>query len=238
MDTLPTYPDDYNKKGKQYLDSMIQYAKRPYDKKPQKYYNSNVKYSYRSLSDSAKKKYFACLCSNNDNSNKSTLTITLPKNITHLSFDNNFNGPIPSRATTAESVVPQNFIPSTVIYINFGNKFNQPLTHIIPKSARCLIFGIFYDQSIEPYTIPDSVQYLKFGCYFNQKIIQNVLPVRTKPNVGCKLAFCLPKNLKYLIFGRSFNQKIKSNVIQTRLNFLYLITNLINRSRKTQYQNQ
>jgi len=59
------------------------------------------------------------------------------KNVTYLTFGNNFNQSI------------KDSIPMNVTHLTFRNNFNQPIKDSIPMNITHLTFGFYFDQKIK-----------------------------------------------------------------------------------------
>jgi len=138
----------------------------------------------------------------------------LPKNLTHLEFDLDFD----------EEISPGD-LPQTLIEIRFGESFNQPiLPNVFPSSLKILSFGDYFNHFLSPNVLPEGLTELYLSKEFCCTILPNVLPsslqilqlkgfnLPISPNV-------LPKNLKKLYFG-DFNQPILPNVLPNSLQVL------------------
>jgi len=100
--------------------------------------------------------------------------------ITHLTFDNYFNGQI------------KNSIPLSVTHLTFGSAFNRLIKGCIPSSVTHLTFGWDFNRSIKD-AIPLSVTHLIFGVNFNKPIDGNIPASVTHLKLG--FCFCHPINL-------------------------------------------
>ncbi|KAN0040006.1 hypothetical protein ACTA71_011888 [Dictyostelium dimigraforme] len=153
--------------------------------------------------------------------NQPIIAGTIPKNITSIKFGNQFN-----------SEIQENSLPISVGSITFGHGFNQPINNanILPPNLTKLEFGYHFDQSIDPNHFPTSITSLKFGENFNRDLSEslfkklyclNVLEVGSyfkriiTPN-------SLPDSLKQLSLGDRYNHKITINTLPTSLEVLKL----------------
>lgn len=232
MDTLPTYPDDYTTSSTAHSRSTFIHHETILDwdniyNSDRKIFNHNPSRFYRDLSRRASKKRTENIERNTGCKQK----IILPKNITHLQFDNYFNKKIKNIPVGAtRSGVPggatRSGVPSTIKYLKFGYHYNKPLLdESIPESTIYLDTGSKFNQPIEGF-LPNKIKCIKFGCEFNQLILPGTLPVSleylhfisqfNKPLVMNSI----PPNIKVLIFGYCFNQKINKNVLPDGLEHL------------------
>jgi len=142
-----------------------------------------------------------------DNFTKVTINekVNLPINITHLTFDNNFN----------ESI--NGYVPSTVTHLTFGKNFNQKLVTYYPidydlaaKYSLMLDSPEKYATEIElfkkehkyigkapDYHVPNGVTHVVFGEHFNQDIKE-----------------CLPPSIKEIVCVGNINREWKSEIIR------------------------
>lgn len=221
--TLPIYPKDYESKNK----------KKSYMR--QKYLMSEWKaYHYRSTSHHTSYKKFK----NNLNDD----IIILPKNITHLTFDDYFNKPI----------LPGH-VPYGVVYLKLGHKFNKSLiidtiptsvkhlefsyrfrkeitVGVIPNSVIYLYLGMEFNRPLIPNCIPESVIYLIFSSEFNQPLMigtipKNVLRLKLFNFNQIVLPYFIPESVTYLEFGSRFNQKLLIGSVPINVKYLDLFYN-------------
>jgi len=144
-------------------------------------------------------------------------TANVPDNVTHLTFDDDFNQPLLSIPPSVKYLAfgkkfnqPIDFIPTSVTHLIFGDDFNQPIKGI-PESVVFLIFGYSFNQTIR-YCIPKSVKYLEFGDDFNQKIyeqsISDSLVCLTIGSHFSHLLCLITMSIEYLTFRDDFNKCI------------------------------
>jgi hypothetical protein len=95
-------------------------------------------------------------------------------------------------------------LPRTVIMIRFDDEFDKPIPAIFfdnNRNIKDIIFGMYFDQIIEPNVLPSKLNRLEFGFDYNKPI---------QPGV-------LPEDLKELKFGNQFNQRIDIGVLPSNL---------------------
>jgi len=124
---------------------------------------------------------------------------SLPKHVTHLTFDRDFNQSINS------------CIPDSVTHLTFGAEFNQLINGCIPDSVSHLTFGAWFNKKINS-CIPDSVTHLTFGFYFNKPINSCISDSVTHLTFGYRfnqqINDCIPGSVTHLIFGSNFDQNM------------------------------
>ena len=104
----------------------------------------------------------------------------LPKTITHLYFDDNFNKSIDSLQLPLLTHLTFGqtfnqfiyFLPTSIIHLTFGQNFNQPI-NFLPSSITYIKFGSLFNQPIN--SLPSSITHLILGYVFNQSL--DFLPV-------------------------------------------------------------
>jgi hypothetical protein len=128
--------------------------------------------------------------------------VTLPENLTHLTFGRNFN----------QEVV----LPNNLTHLTFGSYFDQEVE--LPKNLTHLTFGNWFNQEVH---LPKNLTYLTFGFYFNQKVelLENLTHLTFGHCFNQKVE--LPENLTYLTFGYYFNQEVHLPENLTHLTFGY-----------------
>jgi hypothetical protein len=158
--------------------------------------------------------------------NPSVHSLSLPKSLKVLNFDNDFDRPVSDLE-----------LPSKLEELNFGDGFNQSIDQLaLPNGLKRLSFGIHFNQPLSRVRFPDSIEELEFGFHFNQPLQSIRLPTGLKkltlgdhfdqpvdnihlPRGLVRLKFGarfnqpvfglnLPGSLEELVFGRSFNQPV------------------------------
>ncbi|EAL64521.1 hypothetical protein DDB_G0285799 [Dictyostelium discoideum AX4] len=153
--------------------------------------------------------------------NQPIIVGTIPKNITSIKFGNQFN-----------SEIKENSLPKLVSSITFGHGYSQPINNIniLPPNLTKLEFGYHFDQPIDSNNFPSSITSLKFGENFNRDLNESffkklyhlkVLEVGLyfkkiiSPN-------SLPNSLKQLSLGDRYNHKLTINTLPSSLEILKL----------------
>lgn len=117
---------------------------------------------------------------------------SLPKYVTHLTFNFHFNQPLLNLRYPPHKI---RNIPSSVTHLIFGYNFNKSVEFAIPNSVIYLKFGDCFDQPID--SLPHSIKYLILGRGFKQELV-------------------LPPNLVYLKISKKIpiSDEIKARGIQ------------------------
>lgn len=130
--------------------------------------------------------------------------LDIPKKITHLTFENNFNEPI-------ENKIDDN-ISGNLISLDLGCNFNYPISEFISKCANIkdLRIGYWFNQPLNK--IPTGITHLTLGNSYRSSL-KNILPnslthITFGDNFNESLENIIPSNIKALKFGFSFNQSI------------------------------
>ena len=124
-------------------------------------------------------------------------SITLPNNLTHLTFKeySEFNQPIT--------------LPNDLTHLTFGRHFNQSIT--LPNSLTHLTFGHYFNQ---PIILPNNLKRIIFGNDFNQKV--NLIDETTGKTFH---------KLKLVEFGHEFRSELLIGPIYNKIKKVSMILN-------------
>lgn len=136
----------------------------------------------------------------------------LPNSITHLTLGCYFNQPINNLPNSITHLTlgyyfnqPVDMLPNSITHLVLNNNFNQSVD-MLPNSLIELSLGNNFNQPID--SLPNSIKYLKISSYAFNFPIDNLPNSLTHLTLGCKFNQSLdklPDSLTYLSFGtRSF----------------------------------
>jgi len=146
--------------------------------------------------------------------------VILPKYVSSLTFNREFNKPIgkyiPCTVTKVKfslrfNQIVRDCLPKSIKEIYFDSEFNSPINDSIPFGVTHLFFRGRFNQPIEG-CIPSSITHLSFGYCFEQIIFNNIPPSVTHLTLGTNfhphIADNIPLSVTHLAIGKYYRMYI------------------------------